>query len=83
MRKCKKFGLENFMILVKNAFSSRWLLTKESQGETKGKTLDFNGSQEAKGFGVKLIFLLNWRMLAKQIFSFYFSLLASDWLPTM
>ena len=60
MRKCKKFGLENFMILVKNAFSSRWLLTKESQGETKGNTLDFNGSQEAKScFGVKLIFLLN------------------------
>ena len=63
------------MISVKNALASRWLLTKGSQGEAKGETIDFSGSQEAKGSGVKLIFLLNWRMLAKQIFNFDFSVL--------
>ena len=50
MRKCRKFGLENFTISVKNALASSWLLTKGSQGEAKGETKDFNGSQEAKGF---------------------------------
>ena len=40
MRKCRKFGLENFMILVKNALASSWLLTKGSQGEAKGETKD-------------------------------------------
>ena len=49
MRKCRKFGLENFTISVKNALGSSWLLTKGSQGEAKGETKDFNGSQEAKG----------------------------------
>ena len=54
MRKCRKFGLENFTISVKNALASSWLLTKGSQGEAKGEakgeTKAFNGSQEAKGF---------------------------------
>ena len=75
MRKCKKFGLQIFTISVKNASASSWLLTKGSQGEAKGETKDFNGSQEAKGFGGEVIFLLNWRMLGKQTFNFDFSLL--------
>ena len=48
MRKCRKFGLENFTISVKNALASSWLLTKGSQGEAKDETKDFNGSQKAK-----------------------------------
>ena len=86
MRKYRKFGLENFMISVKNALASNWLLTKESQGEAEGETKDFNGSQEAKGFGGKVNFLLNWRMLGKQTLNFAFPfcwLLASDWLLTL
>ena len=50
MRKCRKFGLKNFTISVKNALASSWLLTKGSQGKAKDETKDFNGSQEAKGF---------------------------------
>ena len=30
IRKCRKFGLENFTISVKNALTSSWLLTKGS-----------------------------------------------------
>ena len=45
MRKCRKFGLANFTISVKNALASSWLLTKESQGEAKGETKNFSGSQ--------------------------------------
>ena len=30
-------------------FSNLWLLTMGSQGEAKGKTIEMNGSQEAKG----------------------------------
>ena len=56
MRKCRKFGLENFTISVKNALASSWLLTKGSQGEAKGGTKDFNGSQEAKGFAGEINF---------------------------
>ena len=56
MRKCRKFGLENFTISVKNALASSWLLTKGSQGEAKGETKDFNGSQEAKVFGGNINF---------------------------
>ena len=63
------------MFSVKNALVSCWLLTKKSQDEARVETIDFNGSQEAKGFGLKLILLLNWRMLAKQIFNIDFSLL--------
>ena len=29
--------------------SDNWLLTKGSQGEAKGRTIEINGSQEAKG----------------------------------
>ena len=65
MRKCRKFGLESFTTSVKNALASSWLLTKGSQGEARGEAKDFNGSQEAKGFGLKVIFLLNWRLLGK------------------
>ena len=50
MRKCRKFGLENFTISVKNALASSWLLTKGSHGEAKGETKDFNGNQETKSF---------------------------------
>ena len=75
MRKCRKFGLKNFRISVKNSLASSWLLTKGSQGEAKGETKDFNGSQEAKGFGGKVIFLLIWRMLGKQTFNVDFSFL--------
>ena len=57
MRKCRKFGLENFTISVKNALASSWLLTKGSQGEAKGETKDFNGSQEAKGFQGNINFI--------------------------
>ena len=42
MRKCKKFGLDNFMISVKNALASGSLLQKGSQGEAQGETIDFN-----------------------------------------
>ena len=31
MRKCRKFGLTNFTISVKNALALSWLLTKENQ----------------------------------------------------
>ena len=50
IHKCRKFVLENFRISVKNALASSWLLTKRSQGEAKGETKDFSGSQEAQGF---------------------------------
>ena len=48
--KCRKFGLKNFTISVKNALASCWLLKKGSQGEAKSEAKDFSGSQEAKGF---------------------------------
>ena len=50
MRKCRKFGLANFTISVKNTLASSWLLTKGSQGEARREAKDFNGSQKAKGF---------------------------------
>ena len=58
MRKCRKIVLENFRISVKNALASSRLLTKGSQGEAKGETKDFKGSQEAKAFGGNFNFYL-------------------------
>ena len=58
MRKCRKFGLQNFRTSVKIALASSWLLTKGSQWEGKGETKDFNGSQEAQGFGENINFYL-------------------------
>ena len=74
------FSVENFMMSVKNAVASSCLLTKESQGEAKAETTDFKGSQETKGFGVKLILLLNWRVLAKQISTLIFFPFVDSWL---
>ena len=59
MCKCRKFGLVNFTISVKNASASSWLLTKGSQGEAKGETKDFTGSQEANGFEGNINFYSN------------------------